>query len=98
MRNCRSMRGFYFHWSGGAWVLPITLLFLAGVAFTIWMAIDAISRPADDFSSPGAKTGWIAGIVIGFFFGFGFIVAVIYLFAVRMPAPPRRPPGAPLCR
>lgn len=70
---------------GGAFGLFI-VLFLLAFGFTIWMIADAIGRASEQFSTPSAKTGWIVALVLGLIFGFGFIVALLYLFIVRIPA------------
>lgn len=78
-------------------------LVIFGLAFMIWMLVDAIRRPDWQFPSPGAKTGWIAGLIIGFFFmPFGFVAALVYLLTVLIPARDRQampawtaPIGAP---
>jgi hypothetical protein len=88
----------------------VILIVLAAMGFMIWMLVDAITRPAEDFSSPNAKTGWIVGLIAGMVFGFGFlgiVAALAYLFAVKIPAgskvrtpawtapPPPAAPGPP---
>lgn len=67
----------------------IMLFALAALGFIIWMIIDALGRPEEDFSSASAKTGWTVGLILGLFFGFGFlglIVAIVYFVTVRLPA------------
>ena len=66
----------------------VILIALAGTVFVIWMLIDAISRRPEDYPSPGSKGGWIAGLIVGLILGFGFlglIVAIAYLFVVKIP-------------
>jgi zinc ribbon protein len=85
----------------------VIVIALGILVFTIWMLVDAITRPAQQFSSPGAKTGWIVGLIAGMVIGFGFlgvIVAIAYLVSVKLPAGSRQqtpawsappPPGSP---
>ncbi len=83
------MEIFEFRFDPGPVFGLIVLFGMVAVGFIIWMLIDAIARPESDFTSPGAKTGWIVGLVLGLFLGFGFIgfiVALIYFFTVRLPA------------
>jgi hypothetical protein len=65
---------------------------LAILAFDVWMLVDAIQRPAQDFSTPDAKTWWIVGLIVGLVTGLPAIaIALAYFFIVRQPAT-RRPP------
>jgi len=59
-------------------------LVLAGLGLIIWAIVDVARKPPGVLSSR-AKTGWIAGLILGsLLFGiFGVIVAVVYLVAVR---------------
>jgi hypothetical protein len=75
----------------------VILTALVAIVFLIWMLIDAINRPVEHFSSPGAKTAWIVGLIGGIVFGFGFlgfVVAIAYLFAVKIPAGSKAPAPA----
>jgi hypothetical protein len=54
----------------GAPELIILLLVIPFIALTIWAAVEA-GRNGD--------TGWLIGILGGWFFGVGWIVAIVYL-------------------
>ncbi len=60
----------------------IVLLFLVTIGIVLWAVVDVARRPT---VSPGAKAGWIIGMVLGtFLFGIvGLVVAIVYLAAVR---------------
>jgi hypothetical protein len=62
--------------------LPILLL--AGLGLIVWAIVDVARRPPGVLS-PGAKAGWIIGLVVGtLLFGIiGVITAVVYLVAIR---------------
>lgn len=53
-------------------------LFVAGavlaLVFFIWGLVDAIQR---------GQTGWWVGMIVAWVFGLGWLVAIIYLLAVR---------------
>ena len=49
-------------------------LLIAAVVVTIWALVDAIQR---------SQTAWWVGIVVGWLFGLGWLVALIYLLAIR---------------
>jgi hypothetical protein len=75
----------------------VILIAVIAMGFVIWMLVDAIGRRPEDYPSPGSKTGWIAGLIIGLFFGFAFlglIVAIAYLFVVKIPGGRRTPTPA----
>ena len=58
----------------GAPELIIILLIVPLIALTIWGLIDAGQR---------GQTGWLIGIIAGWVFGAGWIIAIIYLAAIR---------------
>jgi hypothetical protein len=62
----------------------VPILVLAGLGLIVWAIVDVARKPPGVLSSR-AKTGWIAGLVLGsLLFGIvGVIVAVVYLVAVR---------------
>jgi hypothetical protein len=67
--------------------LAALLVALAVLAFDVWMLVDAIQRPAEEYSSPEAKTWWIVGLVVGLATGLPAIaVAIAYYVVVRRPA------------
>lgn len=96
-----------FGFNFGALFVLFALLALAGLAFVVWMLVDAIQRPPEEYSSPDAKTWWIVGLVIGLATSLPAIaVAIAYYVVVRRPgrvrreavagstpAPPAPPPG-----
>jgi zinc-ribbon domain len=81
---------FRFHEFGwpGAFFGVFTLWIFLSAVFEIFMLIDAIRRLDSDFDTPGSKSGWIAGLIIGFLFivPVGFAISIAYLFIVRIPA------------
>ena len=76
------------------------ILAVAILAFDVWMLIDAIQRPPEQFSSPDAKTWWIIGLVVGLVTGLPAIaIAIAYYIVIRRPAtarPVAATAGAPL--
>ncbi|HTV10684.1 MAG TPA: hypothetical protein VME20_02375 [Acidimicrobiales bacterium] len=62
----------------------LSILVLAGLGLIIWAIVDVARRPSLVLS-PGAKAGWIIGLVAGtLFFGIvGVITAVVYLVVIR---------------
>jgi hypothetical protein len=55
---------------------------------TIWAIVDLIQRPPEQFprfakAGSADKTGWIVALVVGWFIGLGWVVAIVYLIAVR---------------
>lgn len=70
------------------------LLGLAGLAFTIWMLVDAIQRPEHEFPS-GSKVPWLIGLGVGLVFGLlGFAIAIAYYVVIRKPLADGRAPAA----
>ena len=66
---------------------PLLFVGLAGVGFTIWMIIDALNRPIQDFNTPGTRMAWLIGLGVGLVTGvFGIVIGTAYWFAVRRPA------------
>ena len=61
----------------GAPELLIVLVLVFGVAFLVGTVL-AIVRAAQN-----GDTGWIIGIVVGWFFGLGWLVGIVYLLAVN---------------
>jgi hypothetical protein len=49
-------------------------LFIAAMVVTIWAFVDAIQR---------SQTAWWVGILVGWVFALGWLVALIYLLAIR---------------
>jgi hypothetical protein len=60
----------------------IVLLGLVSLVLVIWAIVDVAGRAA---LSPGAKAGWIIGLILGtVLFGVvGLVVALVYLVGVR---------------
>ena len=81
----------------------VLLVALALFAFTVWMIIDALARQDWEFPvGSGTKNLWVILMVVGIFFGFGWIVALIYYFMVfkkikrgTMAPPAGYAPGTP---
>jgi len=70
----------------------IVLLGFAVLAFDVWMLVDAIQRPPEQYPSPDQKTVWIIGLIVGLATAFpAIIVAIAYYVIVRKPAGPPRP-------
>ena len=71
----------------------VALFILVGfavLAFIVWMLVDAIQRPPDEYPAPEQKTWWIVGLIVGLATSFpAIIVALAYYIIVR------RPRGAP---
>jgi hypothetical protein len=63
----------YLDPGSGSMTLGIVLFIIAAVV-TIWAFVDAIQR---------SQTGWWVGMLVGWLFGLGWIVALIYLLAIR---------------
>jgi hypothetical protein len=57
----------------GAPELVIVLLMVVGIGLPIYGAIKA---------GQNGDGGWLAGMIVGIFFGVGWIVALIYLLAI----------------
>jgi hypothetical protein len=75
---------------------------LALVVLNIWMFIDALGRQEWEFGNNGSKTLWLVLLGVGFFFSFGWIVALVYYFLIyrkikRGSVPPTgyAPPAGP---
>ena len=56
------------------------LLALGSLAFTIWMLVDCIGRDEKNFND---RTLWLVLLVIGIFSGYGFVLSLVYFFAIR---------------
>jgi hypothetical protein len=76
----------YNYDSGASAALGIGLMIFLGIValvalvffvFEIWMIIDCIKR---DFEN---RTVWLVVLIAGLFFGFGWIAAIIYFFAIK---------------
>ena len=81
----------------GAVALFILVAF-ALLAFVVWMLVDAIQRPPEEYPAPEQKTWWIVGLIVGLATSFpALIVALAYYIVVRRPrgAPNRTGGGAP---
>jgi hypothetical protein len=58
-------------------LIIVFIMLAVGAVFlgiTIWGIVDAAKR---------GQTGWIIGMVAGLVFGFGWILALVYLLAIR---------------
>jgi hypothetical protein len=65
-------------------LLMILVVGVVSFGLTIWGAIDASKR---------GQTGWLIGMVIGFVFGVGWVVALVYLLAIRPSLVAEDPPS-----
>ncbi len=61
-------------------ILPLVILGVLGFVFWLWMLIDCLKRPDDEFAIGGnyAKLIWVLVIVF-----VGFIGALIYYFLIK---------------
>ncbi len=61
-------------------ILPFVILGVLGFVFWLWMLVDCLKRPDDEFAMGGnyAKLIWILVIVF-----VGFIGALIYFFLIK---------------
>jgi zinc-ribbon domain len=83
------MRSFFWPFVG-----VFAIISLAILAFDVWMLVDAIQRPAEQYSSRDARTWWIVGLIVGLVTGLPAIaVAIAYYIVVKRPAAERRTPG-----
>ncbi|MCZ7529888.1 MAG: hypothetical protein M5U31_05835 [Acidimicrobiia bacterium] len=67
------MPGALAYLDGGSASL-IVLALVVPLIFFIWGLVDAIQR---------GQTGWWVGMIVGWIFALGWLVAIIYLLAVR---------------
>lgn len=67
----------------------IAILAIASFIFWLVMLLHAINHKSPDRST------WILALVVGFITGFGFIVAVVYLFAEKKKAEEATDPTKP---
>ncbi|TMK15842.1 MAG: zinc ribbon domain-containing protein [Actinobacteria bacterium] len=89
----------------GVFVSGVVIIGLAILAFDIWMVVDAVQRPPEQYPAPEQKTWWIVGLIVGLVTALPAIaVAIAYYIIVRRPAgavryvphmPPPAAPGAP---
>ena len=71
----------------GIWLVVAICAGLIGLvffAFNIWMAIDCYKRT--DAELPNKQT-WLIVMIVGLFFSFGWIAAIIYYFQVKRKLP-----------
>ena len=77
----------------GGWGVPVGLLAIAGIIFSLVMLIDCLKRPAEKFLNPLTKDGeydrliWAAAIVASLWVY--FLGAIVY-FIVVMRAKPKK--------
>jgi hypothetical protein len=89
-----------FRQIGPAEVLLIAIMVGLFLIPTIWAIVDLIQRPAEQFprfakAGTSDKTGWIVALIVGWFIGLGWIVAIVYLIIVRRKMGPVRSGPAP---
>ncbi|HEY5696685.1 MAG TPA: hypothetical protein VIT01_04175 [Acidimicrobiales bacterium] len=58
----------------GSGSMTLGSVFIVGMVITIWAFVDAIQR---------GQTGWWVGMLFGWVFALGWLVALIYLLAIR---------------
>lgn len=66
----------------GSFFLIFLVICLVLLAFNIWMIIDCATRPESDFAGNN-KNMWLILLIVGLIFSFGWIVGIIYFFAVK---------------
>ena len=66
----------------GSFFLVFLLICLVLLAFNIWMIVDCAVRNESDFSGNN-KNMWLILLIVGLIFSFGWIVGIIYFFAVK---------------
>ena len=81
------MEFFVIHGPSAGLVILLVLFSIFSVVFKVWMLVDAVQRPVEDFRSPETRTWWIVGLAVGFLLSVvGFVIAVAYYVSVRRPA------------
>ena len=77
-------------------LLVILIILPALIAF-VWALVDAIRRPESQYPNGSGKTLWVAGLIVSWLIGLGWIVGIAYLIVVRraMGAVRSVPPGGP---
>ena len=58
----------------GSGSMTLGIVFIVGMVITIWAFVDAVQR---------GQTGWWVGMLVGWVFALGWLVALIYLLAIR---------------
>lgn len=75
----------------GAVLLVVILLSLAGFLIQLWALVDAIRRSEEELASKGGRMLWVVVLAVSLIApGFGTVLALVYLFAIRPRTPARR--------
>lgn len=73
----------------GTLLLVLVLVLLVGLVVQVVALVDAARRPEADLSPRGGKALWVALLAVTLVVPGGFVLALVYLVAVR----PRATPG-----
>ena len=71
--------------------LVLLLVVLVGLVVQVVALVDAVRRPESDLAPRGGKTLWVELLTISLVVPGGFLLAAVYLMAVRPRAVPRHP-------
>jgi hypothetical protein len=72
----------------GTFFLFIFIFIIASFILWIWALVDALKKTEADFQKigNGEKNLWLILLISSIFFGFHFIVSIIYLFIIYQPS------------
>lgn len=69
----------------------LVLFVLVALAVQVVALVDAARRPEAELSPRGGKTLWIALLAVSLVVPGGFVLAIVYLLAIKPRITPRRP-------